>query len=128
MGQREDTDRKEHSPLVLVVEDEPFLREIAVKYLEECGFSVLHAETADEAVNLLQEHEQIDAVFSDIQVPGDMDGLDLAEWTRRERPEVGVLLTSGQVAPGNARDWPLLAKPYKLDEVERQLRDLVQLS
>jgi CheY-like chemotaxis protein len=110
------------TPLVLVVEDDAFLRSLTAEYLEDCDFSVLQAETADEAVQLLRANGQIDAVFSDVQLPGSMDGIDLAEWIGRELPRVKVLLTSGRVARDQVGDWPLLAKPYRLGELEGQLR------
>jgi DNA-binding NtrC family response regulator len=63
-------------------------------------------------------------VFSDIQMPGSMDGVDLAHWIALERPELKVLLTSGRPVPAAARAWPFIAKPYRMDNVERQLRDM----
>ena len=125
MTQHDDSSRKAQAPRVLVVEDDDLLRALTVEYLEDCGFPVLQADTADEAIQLLQTHRQIDVIFSDIQMPGSMNGLGLAQWTTRERPEVKVLLTSGQVLPADVPRWPVLAKPYRLGEVERQLRNLV---
>ncbi len=116
------------APLVLVVEDDALLRALTVDYLEECDFSVLQAGTADEAVGLLRANRQIDAVFSDVQMPGSMDGIDLAEWIARELPRVKVLLTSGKVAHDEVGDWPLLAKPYRLGELEGQLRVFLHMN
>jgi two-component system, response regulator PdtaR len=113
-----------HAPLVLVVEDEFFLRYVTAEYLEDCGFSVLQAANADEAVSLLQANRDVGAVFSDIQMPGSMNGLGLAHWITETLPDVKVLLTSGHVLPGAAREWPLLAKPYDMAEVERRLREM----
>jgi CheY-like chemotaxis protein len=115
---------KAQSPLVLVVEDEFFLRYVAAEYLEDCGFFVLQAANADEAVGLLQANRDVGAVFSDIQMPGSMNGLGLAHWITETLPDVKVLLTSGQVLPGTAREWTLLAKPYDMAEVERRLREM----
>jgi CheY-like chemotaxis protein len=113
-----------HAPSVLVVEDEFFLRYVTAEYLEDCGFSVLQAANADEAVGLLQRNRDVGAVFSDIQMPGSMNGLDLAHWIAETLPDVKVLLTSGQVLPAAAREWTLLAKPYDMAEVERRLREM----
>ena len=113
-----------HAPLVLVVEDEFFLRYVTAEYLEDCGFSVLQAANADEAVDLLQSNRDVGAVFSDIQMPGSMNGLGLARWITETLPGVKVLLTSGQVLPAAAQDWTLLAKPYDMSEVERRLREM----
>ena len=113
-----------HAPSVLVVEDEFFLRYVTAEYLEDCGFSVLQAANADEAVGLLQRNRDVGAVFSDIQMPGSMNGLGLAHWITETLPDVKVLLTSGQVLPAAAREWTLLAKPYDMAEVERRLREM----
>ena len=115
---------KAHAPLVLVVEDEIFLRYVTADYLEDCGFSMLPAANADEAVGLLQRNRDVGAVFSDIQMPGSMNGLGLAHWITETLPGVKVLLTSGQVLPAAARKWTLLAKPYDMAEVERRLREV----
>ena len=113
-----------HMPLVLVVEDEIFLRYVTADYLEDCGFSVLQAANADEAVVLLRRNRDVGAVFSDIQMPGSMNGLGLAHWIIETLPGVKVLLTSGQILPAAAREWTLLAKPYDMAEVERRLREM----
>ena len=104
------------------------LRALTVEYLEDCDFSVLQAETAEEAIRLLRANRHIGVVFSDVQMPGSMDGVDLAHWIGRELPRVKVLLTSGKVGRGEVGEWPLLAKPYQLGELEGQLRDFLELS
>ena len=114
--------------VVLVVEDDALLRALTVEYLEDCDFSVLQAETAEEAIRLLRANRHIGVVFSDVQMPGSMDGVDLAHWIGRELPRVKVLLTSGKVARDQVGKWPLLAKPYRLGELEGQLRGFLQLS
>jgi len=124
MARAETTFTSEPAPLVLVVEDEIFLRYVTAEYLEDCGFSVLQAANADEAVGLLQRNQDVGAVFSDIQMPGSMNGLGLAHWITETLPDVKVLLTSGQVLPGTEREWTLLPKPYDMAEVERRLREM----
>ena len=124
MARADATFTEAHTPLVLVVEDEIFLRWVTAEYLEDCGFSVLQAANADEAVGLLQRNRDVGAVFSDIQMPGSMNGLGLAHWITETLPGVKVLLTSGQALPGTAREWTLLAKPYDMAEVERRLREM----
>ena len=110
---------------MLVVEDEVFTRLCIVDYLKCCGFAVLQAHDADEAIEQLQDHGSIGAMFSDIQMAGSMDGAALAQWSRRERPDVKVLLTSGRSLPPTVRDWPMLAKPYNPSDVARELRRLI---
>ena len=111
-------------PLVLVVEDD-FFRQSAAEYLEDCGFAILQAENADDAIGVLREHDHIGAVFSDIQMPGPMNGLGLAHWIFDTLPEVKVLLTSGQLRPAASREWTFMAKPYVMEDVERRLREMV---
>ena len=82
-------------PIILVVEDDALLRFMTADFLRDCGLRVLEAANADEAVGLLQTTSQICAVFTDIQMPGTMDGLGLARWISSERPKIRVLLTSG---------------------------------
>ncbi|HKV17365.1 MAG TPA: response regulator [Reyranella sp.] len=109
---------------VLVVEDEALVRLMAATHLTDQGFSVTEAASADAAVGILQGESVAMLVFSDIQMPGSMDGVDLARWIARERPELKVLLTSGRPIPEAARAWAFIAKPYRMKNVERQLREM----
>jgi CheY-like chemotaxis protein len=117
-------------PIVLVVEDDVLVRNVVAAYLRECGFDVIEANGADEAIRVLQAGVQVDILFSDIQMPGSMDGFGLAQWVRRERPWLKVILTSG--AARTAKDagdlcehGPFLAKPYDHAELERHIRSLL---
>jgi PAS domain S-box-containing protein len=109
---------------VLVVEDNPGVEEVARLLLDQLGYRVLHAQSADAALDLLHSGEAIDLVFTDVVMPGELDGLALAQRVRKEYPQVAVLLTSGY-----ARAWhtfenglPLLRKPYKLPSLARAIR------
>ena len=82
-------------PTILVVEDDVLVRNIVAAYLRECGFDVIEASGADEAIRVLQADVRVDIVFSDVNMPGSMDGFGLAQWVRRERPWLRVILTSG---------------------------------
>ena len=115
----------EQAPSILVVEDEPLVRAVAVMHLQERGFSVIEAQDADEAMLILRHDRSIAAVFSDVQMPGSMDGLALAQWLANTRPTVKVLLTSGRIIPDKPMEWRFLAKPYKLEELEQELRNLL---
>lgn len=118
-------------PVVLIVEDEVLVRMVVAEYLRDCGFMVIEAGNAQEALALFKADIDVDAVFSDIQMPGEMDGFGLARWLRQHRPGVKVILTSG--AASNAankaadlcHDGPLLPKPYDSEEVERRIRQLL---
>ena len=83
--------------IVLIVEDEPLLRMLAAEVVEEAGFVALEARDADEAVILLESHPDIFLLFTDINMPGSMDGLKLAHAVRDRWPPIKILLVSGQV-------------------------------
>ncbi len=81
---------------VLVVEDEPFVRMLGADVLESAGFNVIEACSADEALSVLASRSDVCVVFTDVEMPGSLDGLDLA-WRIHERwPQIGVVLTSGR--------------------------------
>lgn len=118
------------SPTVLVIEDEVLVRMVIADYLRECGFRVVEASTADEGMRVLKTNERVDIVFSDVQMPGSFDGFELAQWLRRERPGVKVILTSGVTRAASAagelcEDGPLIPKPYTPQQVERRIRALL---
>jgi CheY-like chemotaxis protein len=112
---------------VLFVEDEALVRMDLAQYLRECGYQVHEATSAHEAMEALQSKFAIDLVFTDINLPGKMNGLDLAAWTLANRPGVKVLVTTGDPARTEIPDAvvPILAKPYTgrdlLDRVQQAL-------
>ena len=114
--------------LVLIVEDDFLVRQNAVFLLEEAGFDTLEAARADEAIALLEARQDIRVVFTDINMPGSMDGLALAQAVRRRWPPVELVLTSGH-ARVRDDDIPerglFLGKPYKPTELVRMVRSLV---
>jgi two-component system, response regulator PdtaR len=110
---------------VLVVEDEVLVRAAAVAYLQDRGFSVLEASSGDQAQSLMRHTPDIGVVFSDVQMPGSLDGVALAQWVATECPWVRVLLTSGRSVPEQSLAWRFIAKPYTLAELEQQLVDLI---
>jgi CheY-like chemotaxis protein len=117
-------------PSVLVVEDEVLVRTSVAEYLRACGYRVLEAKDADEATQILRNDDDIDIVFTDVQMPGSLDGFGLAQWVRRERPRIRVIITSGvartsQDAGDLCEEGPLLAKPYDHRDLERRIRRLL---
>jgi len=117
-------------PTVLVVEDEILVRTVIAAFLRDCGFDVIEAGNADEAIRVMGAGIRIDIVFSDVNMPGSMDGFGLAQWLRQERPDLKIILTSG--AAQTAKDasdpcehGPILAKPYDHAGLARQLRALL---
>jgi CheY-like chemotaxis protein len=119
-------------PVVLVVEDEVFIRFDLADFLRDNGLEVIEAGTAQEAVEALATATRIDLVFSDIQMPGAMNGLGLASFIRASHPGLPVILTSGaslkmDIDPALADIMPIEAKPYDTDLVlARILRTLAQ--
>ena len=82
-------------PVVLVVEDESLIRSRAMDMVEEAGFEAIEASDADEAIRILESRNDICAVFTDINMPGSMDGLRLARVVRNRWPPVALIVTSG---------------------------------
>jgi CheY-like chemotaxis protein len=115
---------------VLVVEDEVLIRLVIADYLRECGYRVHEAVSAEEAVAILQAPDvSIDVVFSDVEMPGDMDGFGLARWVRSNKPGIQVILTSGaersaDIAATLCEAGPLLKKPYPSQDVVDRIRQL----
>ena len=105
----------ERSATVLVVEDEVLIRMLAADSLADSGYNVLEAGDAVEALKILESHGDIDVLFTDVNMPGPMDGLDLARLLQDRCPDIGLVVTSGRGTPDPAR-LPMsslyLAKPY----------------
>ncbi len=114
------------APVVLVVEDDVLLRLVTADSLREAGFEVLEAANSAEAMLVLASMP-VDAVFSDIDMPGKMDGLALAQWMRQRRLDTKIILTSGAArALGGAEEYgSFLPKPYADTDVEHLLRSVL---
>jgi CheY-like chemotaxis protein len=84
---------------VLVVEDETFIRDLVTDELREAGYSVVAVRTADGAIAILETRQDINLVFTDIDMPGSMDGLKLAAAVRDRWPPVHIIITTGKVRP-----------------------------
>ena len=114
---------------VLVVEDEFFIREDVCAHLEERGFNVLNAASADEALNTLLARADVDLVFTDVRMPGSMDGLQLARWVLDHRPNIAVIIASGDtgrvVAMRELCGAHAFTKPYSFDEVVTKMLHLI---
>ena len=112
-------------PAVLIVEDEPLVRLSAAQMIEQAGFEVIEAGSADEAIRILESRSDIRIVFTDIQMPGSMDGLKLAHAVRNRWPPIKIIVTSGRQLVME-EDLPeggrFIAKPYDSIEVCEALR------
>ena len=107
---------------VLVVEDEGLVRMDAAESLRDAGFAVLEATDAAEAMEIVLSGEEIDVLFTDINMPGAMDGLELARRVHDCRPHVRLLLTSGAIKPTRDQipdDGAFISKPYSPEAVTR---------
>ncbi len=115
-------------PVVLVVEDEPLVRLSALKMIEDAGFEVIDAADADEAIAILESRSDIRVVFTDIHMPGSMDGLRLAHAVRNRWPPIKIIVTSARGLtkerglPEGGRFFP---KPYNAGEISDAIRACV---
>ena len=113
---------------VLIVEDEPLIRMGTVYLIEDAGFEVYEAGSADAAIALLELHKEIRLIVTDVDMPGSMDGLKLAHYVRGRWPPVKIIVTSGHVKvteeslPSGALFIP---KPYDPAEITHKIRELV---
>jgi CheY-like chemotaxis protein len=113
---------------ILVVEDDPDVRQVAVSTLTDLGYRVSEAANGDEALATLKKGSPIRLVFSDVTMPGPLTGVDLAREVRRLQPQVGVLLTTGYVGEDVALEEgvEILPKPYQTRDLAQKLRGLLR--
>ena len=115
---------------LVVVEDDVIARMVISDYLRKCGYEVIEASNAAEAIAVLSADEPVDLVFADIQLPGEWDGLRLAEWIRQHRRDTTILLTSGyaksaELAGKLCLPGSFMSKPYQPADAGRQIADLL---
>lgn len=116
------------TPYVLLVEDEVLIRAMLAEALRGAGLCVVEAANADEAWDYLQAGGQAALLFSDIQMPGSMNGVELARRVKERFPGIKLLLTSGNPGPKNITELaPFLAKPYRLDAAAKMALDTLGL-
>lgn len=128
---QEGSESNQAADTVLVVEDEALIRLVIAEYLRDCGYKVIEAVSADEAIVVLQQTERrVDVVFSDIEMPGTRDGFGLAQWVRVNRPGVEIILTGSVARAVNAasnlcEDQGNVPKPYAPQAVLDRIRRLL---
>ncbi|MGK6324744.1 response regulator [Sphingomonas sp. DT-51] len=107
------------APKVLLVEDEPLVRAIAAQELEDYGFTIVAASNGDEAIARLMNGEQFDLIFTDIRMPGNNDGWQVASYARKKIPGVAVIYATGySEKPENLVEGSLFfKKPYRLGAI-----------
>ncbi|KQQ46841.1 MULTISPECIES: response regulator [Rhizobium/Agrobacterium group] len=111
--------------VVLVVEDDPLLRMMAVDMVEDAGFNAIEACGADEAVEILEHRSDVDVLFTDVDMPGSMNGVALANWARATDMPLGIVLTSGHHRPDDDALPPrsvFFSKPYDFQKVVDTLK------
>ncbi len=115
---------------LLVVEDQTLVRMFMADFLDEAGFKVFEAVSADEALTVLEARPDVQAVVTDIEMPGLMDWVELTREIRHRWPGIGVVVTSGRQRPGPddlSDGVPFLAKPYMPETVITVIRQMTTL-
>ncbi len=112
---------------ILVVDDSHDVRELAENHLRELGYRVLAAQSGEEAMELIERYGDIDLLFSDIIMPGGMNGIRLAELVRERQPDVPVILATGYMSElpaytSTGPTWTTMAKPYRLADLAERVR------
>jgi CheY-like chemotaxis protein len=120
--------RASKRPVVLIVEDETLIRMNAVEMIEADGFDVIEATGADDAILILEQRSDIHLIFTDIDMPGSMDGLKLAHFVKGRWPPIKIVATSGhaKVTEGDLPEGSrFLAKPYAAATITRVIHQLI---
>jgi CheY-like chemotaxis protein len=114
-------------PIVLVVEDDFLLRIDAVDIVKDAGFEAVEVANADDAIAIIEANPNIHVVFTDVQMPGTMDGLKLARFIKDRWPPIKIVATSGRLRVSE-KDLPegsiFVPKPYSPAQIIRTLREL----
>lgn len=122
-------DASNEPPVVLLVEDELLVRMTAADELEESGFQVLEAANADVALKVLEARsDEVQVLFTDVHMPGSMDGMELAEQVHARWPHVRILISSGYAQPRQNEipdDGRFMPKPYHAATLVRHVHELV---
>lgn len=113
-------------PTILVVDDEPLMRSMMSRVLEQDGYAVLTAEDGPHALSVFHSHHRdIDLLISDVRMPG-MDGAELAAELKAEAPELPVLLMSGFCDPERIRRFEFIPKPFTIADLVGRVHDLAR--
>jgi CheY-like chemotaxis protein len=125
LAERYTTPEKSGSGTVLLVEDNPEVASVSANLLEQLGYTVRRVADADAALREI-ERDDVDLVFSDIVMPGRIDGLNLARRLREIRPDMPILLATGysDAAADVRGDFPILRKPYEIHQLSQAIAKL----
>jgi DNA-binding NtrC family response regulator len=114
---------------ILVVEDDTLVRMVGADVLQDAGFDVIEASNADEALVLLSQVDDVQLLFSDVDMPGSMNGIELARQVHERWPDIRLLITSGQhdVSPDRLPDdGKFVRKPWTHDVLVQKVRDVLR--
>jgi len=114
---------------VLVVEDDVLIRLASVAVVETAGFVAIEAANADEAIAILEVRSDISLVFTDVEMPGTMDGLKLARYIRERWPPIMLLVASGRAIINEADlpdGTPFVPKPFQHNQIADQIKSLMR--
>jgi CheY-like chemotaxis protein len=121
----------EQQKTILVVDDDDMVRKSVIAQMKSLGYSTIEASNPDIALEVIERDEPIDLLFSDIVMPGSIDGIELARRTRQRRPTLRILLTSGYPDLKTSRaeeahtQWEVLKKPYRRSDLQAALREIL---
>ena len=124
-------DRAKIPPIMLIVEDDMILRMRSVDIVEDAGYTPVEAVDADEALGILQSRSDIALLFTDIQMPGSMDGLQLAHAVYERWPQLKIILVSGQLKLSSAeipRDSRFFGKPLVSAQIITEMQGMIGLA
>ena len=114
--------------VVMIVEDEPLVRMMVIELFEDEGFEVLEAANADQALGIFGERNDVSLLFTDVEMPGSIDGYGLAKWVHVNRPAVKTMIVSGRALP-RVGDVPegaaFVGKPYDHGDVMRRVQTMM---
>ena len=119
---------REGAPVVLLVEDELLVRMLGADILEDAGFQVVEAMNGEEAVTVLEARPDVQVLLTDVDMPGSIDGFELARHTSAHRPDIAILIVSGKVRPGPG-EMPegslFVPKPYQPAALVQQIHQML---
>jgi CheY-like chemotaxis protein len=121
--------QSDNQPTILVAEDDELLRLHASELLEENGYNVVEADSAEEALQLMEARKDVKLLFTDIQMPPGCDGLELARQVHKRWPNVLLVITSGQIQPTKAEiadHGRFIRKPYRAKELLGEIHELFE--
>jgi hypothetical protein len=119
------------APVVLVVDDDPDVLLVASTLLSAQGYTVLEASSGEEAMQIMRDHPEVAILFTDIVMPGEVDGFELAHQAKQLRPSLLVIYTSGYIEqiPWGEKGvgyGPLLSKPWRREQLLELVRSVVE--